>query len=387
VAGVTACADLEVDDAARARTVVDAVQARVGPADLGVLQLSGGTTGTPKLIPRLHAEYWFNAVAYARRLGWSMEDRVAYIGPVVHNAGIVCGVHGPHSIGATAVLGAPDTGEALFALLERTAATDIVLGPFAYDVALAPELTRARGLRRVLFSGKKVPERHFARLRDLGVWSGQLFGMGEGLCMITPIEAPEEVRLTTVGTPLSELDEVRLLEPDGEREVPVGTVGELCARGPYTIRGYLGAPDRNAQAFTHDGFYRTGDLAAERVVDGVSHYSIEGRIKDLINRGGEKINAEELELLLVSHPGIREAALVAMPDPRLGERACAFLVAVGEPLDMAEVRRHLGELGVAKYKWPERLVWMEALPRRSAVGKIDKSGLRERAGTLTAEPR
>ncbi len=372
--------------AGEARHVVDSVQEELQPEDVAVFQLSGGTTGTPKVIPRLHAEYWFNAREYARRLGWTEAARVAYIGPVVHNAGIICGVHGPHSVGASAILGPPDV-EQVYELLARAEATDIVLGPFAYDVAIDPRLERATDLRRVLFSGKKVPRQHFAALRDRDVWAGQLFGMGEGLCMVTPLEAPEEARLTTVGTPLADADEVRILNPASEDVLPVDAVGELCARGPYTIRGYFNAPQHNERAFTTDGFYRTGDLAAARVIDGVLYYSIEGRIKDLINRGGEKINAEEMELLLVSHPGIREAALVGMPDQRLGERACAFLVPTEEELAIDDVRGYLESRGVAKYKWPEKLVWLSTLPRGSEVGKVDKKSLRARASSLAAEPR
>ncbi len=236
-------------------------------------------------------------------------------------------------------------------------------------------------------TGKKVPLSHFAALRDRGIWSGQLFGMGEGLCLVTPLDAPEIARMTTVGTPLANEDEVRILEPGGEAQLGTDVIGELCARGPYTLRGYFNAPEHNVRAFTSDGFYRTGDLAAARVIDGVTYYTMEGRIKDMINRGGEKISAAEVELLLVSHPGVSEAALVAMPDQRLGERACAFLVPTGVEVSLQDIRAHLESLGVAKYKWPERLVWLDSLPRRSAVGKIDKETLRNRAQTLSLEPR
>ena len=117
------------------------------------------------------------------------------------------------------------------------------------------------------------------------------------------------------------------------------------------------------------------------MIDGVRYVSIEGRIKDLINRGGEKINAEEIELLLVKHPGIANAAVVAMPDPRLGERTCAYLVAAeGDQLSMADVQNHLNALGVAKFKWPERLEWLTALPQTN-VGKIDKKQLRADVAT------
>ena len=372
-------------DPIQARDVVDGVQASLSAEDVAVFQLSGGTTGVPKVIPRLQGEYWYNAIKYAEVLGWTEKERVAYIGPIAHNAGIICGLHGPHSVGAAALIGTPDL-HSLYHLLTTEHATDVVLGPFAYEAALDSRLAAVHGLRRVLFSGKKVPRQHFDALTERGVWVGQLFGMGEGLCMITPLDAPAEARATSVGIPISSLDEVRLLRPSGDDEVADGETGELCARGPYTLRGYYAAPEHNARAFTAAGFYRTGDLAARRLIDGSPVYTIEGRIKDLINRGGEKVNAEEIEVLLVRHPAITEAALVAMPDERLGERACAFVVGTGAAtISLVELREFLDSLGVAKYKWPERLVWLNEMPRNSQVGKIDKRLLREQATSMRPE--
>jgi 2,3-dihydroxybenzoate-AMP ligase len=379
--GTTPVEDLGAGIAAdEARRAVEVVQAGLGVEDVVAFQLSGGTTGIPKVIPRLQAEYWYNARLYAEWLGWDGAERVAYVGPLVHNAGIICGLHGPHAAGATAVLGTPDVA-GVVPLLVAHRATDIVLGPFAYDVAVDPGLADATALRRLVFSGKRVPAAAFDAVQTLGIWAGQLFGMGEGLCMTTRLDAPRAVRATTVGTRLSPLDEVRILDPGTEDATPDGQVGELCARGPYTLRGYYDAADHNRTAFTSDGFYRTGDLLAYRVVDGVRCYTIEGRIKDLINRGGEKINAEEVENLLVAHPDITDAALVAMPDPTLGERVCAFLVG-SDQLSMEEIRAHLEGLGVARYKWPERFEWLPELPRASQVGKTDKKRLRAMAADL-----
>ncbi|MTD53064.1 (2,3-dihydroxybenzoyl)adenylate synthase [Amycolatopsis pithecellobii] len=385
-ADVVSVSDLGNDiDAKEARRLVESIQDGLAPHDVAVYQLSGGTTGVPKVIPRLHGEYWYNAERYAAVLEWDRNDRVAYIAPVMHNAGVVCGIHGPHSVGATAILGVPSL-EPLYGLLAGEAATDIVLGPFAYEAASDERLAEAAALKRVIFSGKKVPGHHFAALQERGIWAGQLFGMGEGLCMTTPLDAPAQVRATTVGIPISEHDEVRILEPGTENDLPDGTVGELCVRGPYTIRGYYDAPEHNERAFTSDGFYRTGDLAMATTIEGVRCFTIEGRIKDLINRGGEKINAEEIELLLVSHPDIMEAALVAMPDTRLGERACAYVVGrAGVRHDLATMRAYFEDLGVAKYKWPERIVWLDEMPRASQVGKIDKKLLRKYARSETPE--
>ncbi|WP_280509337.1 AMP-binding protein, partial [Nocardia farcinica] len=364
---------------------VERVQAGIDPLDVVAFQLSGGTTGVPKVIPRRHVEYWNNALYYARRLGWTEHTRVAHLIPLIHNAGITCALHGAHSVGACLVLATPDTATA-FPLLARARATDVLIGHGHYQAVLSPGFDAARvHLRRVVLSGAKLTDELFARADDgAGHWAGQLFGMSEGLLTVTPPDAPALARATTVGTPIAPDDEVRILEPGADTELPDGTVGELCCRGPYTIPGYFDAPEHNRSAFTPDGFYRTGDLARIVVIDGVRYVSIEGRIKDLINRGGEKINAEEVELLLVRHPNVANAAVVAMPDPRLGEKTCAYLVAAtGVASSLDDIRAHLEALGVAKFKWPERLEWVQELPQTS-VGKVDKKRLRTDIGEKLA---
>jgi 2,3-dihydroxybenzoate-AMP ligase len=377
-AGDTRCVAIESlgagADPRAARTIVEDIQRGIDPDDVAVFQLSGGTTGVPKVIPRLHAEYWYNAAAYARSWGWSSDTRVAHLIPVIHNAGIVCAVHGPHSAGGCLVLGTPDLASSL-PLMARESATHVLLGHGHFQaVAEAGFAAAAASLTQVVLSGAKVPPAVFAELERRGLWSGQLFGMGEGLFLTTRPGAPREARATTVGTPLSPMDEIKILEPGTTTGLPDGQVGELCCRGPYTLRGYFDAAAHNARAFTADGFYRTGDLAAVREIGGQRYVTIEGRIKDVISRGGEKINAEEVELLLLRHPRITDAAAVAMPDPRLGERTCAYIVVHGEPLTMAELRQHFMQLQVAKFKWPEHIEHLTEMPR-TLVGKTDKKRL------------
>ncbi|WP_313404545.1 AMP-binding protein [Aeromicrobium sp.] len=355
----------------QARSAVDARQAHIDPDDVAVFQLSGGTTGVPKIIPRLHAEYWYNARAYAEYLGWDETTRMYCPTPVVHNAGTVCTLHASHAVGGCAVLGSANTDDIL-RLVEAEQATDIMIAPFMFAAVGRPEFARAtRSLRRVILSGGKIPEEIFDAIEGNGAWAGQLFGMGEGFFTVTALNSPRLARLHTIGTPLSPLDEYKVLEPTSEEEVAPGSIGELVCRGPYTLHGYYGAPDVNATAFTSDGFFRTGDLVVVQMHDGRPYLAIEGRIKDLINRGGEKVSAAEVEALLIEHPGIEEAAVVPMPDARLGERACAFVVAVDTPLTMSMVQDHLQSHGLAKFKWPERLEWVERLPR-TGVGKFDK---------------
>lgn len=372
-------------DPAAARELVDRIQAAIDPDEVAVFQLSGGTTGVPKVIPRMHAEYWYNAKAYARALGWDIHTRTGHLIPIVHNAGVVCGLHGPHAVGGCAVLTGPDPDRSL-PLLAAEGVTDVLLGHGHFGLVAHPGFPAlARPLRRAVLSGAKVPPALFDALERSDIWSGQLFGMGEGFFALTRLDAPRSARLTTVGTPLAPDDEYRLLVPGTEDPVPVGAVGELACRGPYTLRGYYDANEANARSFTTDGFYRTGDLVAERRIDGGTYLSVEGRLKDLINRGGEKISAEEVELLLLQHPGIAAAAVVPMPDDRLGERACAYLVGTGSPLTLPALQQHFAGLGVATYKWPERLEWLGELPR-TPVGKIDKKWLHsDIVGKLRAE--
>ena len=369
-----------------ARELVEQIERDTDAEDVVAFQLSGGTTGVPKVIPRLHAEYWNNAEFYAKRLGWDEHTRVAHLIPIIHNAGITCGVQAAHSVGACLVLATADARNA-FQLMATAEATAVLLGHGHYQAVRFPAFDATRPhLRQVVLSGAKVDAELFDRVQTCGVWAGQLFGMSEGMFLATPLDAPAAARRATVGTPICAQDEIRILEPGSETEVGDDTVGELCCRGPYTIVGYFDAPEHNRTAFTSDGFYRTGDLAKITAIEGNRYVSIEGRIKDLINRGGEKINAEEVELLLAEIAGVADVAVVAMPDPRLGEKTCAYIVsATGVPLGLDAVQHHLAELGVAKFKWPERIEWVDALPR-SNVGKVDKKRLRaEVAAKLDAE--
>ena len=367
---------IEQSDPAQSRFVVESLQQHIDPDEIVTFQLSGGTTGVPKIIPRLHAEYWYNAKAYAAVRHWDENSRVAHLIPIIHNAGITCGVHAAHSVGGTLVLATASLDQALPVLI-RERATAILIGHAHFGMVAHPLFDEVAGtLEQVLLSGAKVPEKVFDAFECRGVQVGQKFGMGEGLFTTTDFGLPRELRLRSVGLPISYEDEFRVIDPGTLVELPDGEAGELICRGPYTIRGYFDAPEINQTSFTTDGFYRTGDLVKVVVIGGRRTISMEGRIKDLVNRGGEKISAEEVEGLLVKHPRISSAAVVAMPDDRLGERACAYLIAQGQPLSVAEVQEHLQNLGVAKFKWPERLEWIGEMPR-TPVGKLDKNRLRQ----------
>ncbi|WP_236793766.1 (2,3-dihydroxybenzoyl)adenylate synthase [Amycolatopsis sp. GM8] len=361
----------------------------VGAEDLAVLQLSGGTTGTPKLIPRLHCDYLCNARAWADRWDWDERTVAMHALPVMHNAGIALCVLPAMLTGATVVLAPRADAEVIAGFVERERVTDMVANATVAYRLLESEAARAADLSSLvrLNVGPQTPE-YAARLEsELGIRALGVFGMGEGMIMGTPWDAPADARRTTVGTPIHPLDEVRILD-DELADVAPGEVGELACRGPYTIPGYFAAAEHNAVAFTPDGFFRTGDLARAHDVGGTTFYSIEGRIKDNVNRGGEKIHADELERILVTHPGVAEVAVVGMPDPELGERVCAYVVPRADvPVPtVADLAEFLLAQGVAKFKLPERVEVRPELPVTS-IRKVAKKRLREDIAAKLARER
>jgi 2,3-dihydroxybenzoate-AMP ligase len=225
--------------------------------------------------------------------------------------------------------------------------------------------------------GQRMQPEVRVRTQELipGAFVQENFGMGEGMLFFVRPEDPPEAKLATCGRPICPDDEVRLLDSDG-REVPEGEVGELTCRGPYTLRGYFGAPEYNAKQFTPDGFYCTGDLMRRHPS---GNYVVEGRKKDLINRGGEKISAEEIENLILMHPAVQNAACVPVHDANLGEKMCACVILKpGRQLDLASLVSFLKEREIAKFKLPESLMVLREFPV-STFGKVSKKALSEMA--------
>jgi non-ribosomal peptide synthetase component E (peptide arylation enzyme) len=222
-----------------------------------------------------------------------------------------------------------------------------------------------------------------------------LFGMTEGLICYGRPDDPREALETTVGRPVSEFDDLRLFRPGTEEEVGDGEIGELVIKGPCVIEGYFDAEERNREAFTSKGYYRSGDLCGFKVIDGKRYLTFEGRIKDVVSRGGEKINCMEVETVAQAHPKIGSIVIVPMPDPVYEERACAFVVPTpgAEPITVAELGAFLEKAGMAKFKWPERIEIVSDLPMTSS-GKVSKPRLKEiisdklrkEAGARSADP-
>ncbi|MEU4812271.1 AMP-binding protein [Nocardia fluminea] len=348
----------------------------IDPSDIAVMLVSGGTTGLPKLIARTHDDYVYNATASARVCELTPDDVYLTTLPAAHNFPLACpGILGTVATGGAIAFTLDPSPEAAFAAIEkhRVSVTGVV-PPLAqlWSAAVDWEDADLSSLRLLQVGGARLAE---VNARDvepaLGCTLQQVFGMAEGLLNYTRLDDDKELVCTTQGRPLSPADELRVVDADGN-DVAQGEEGELLTRGPYTLRGYYRAPEHNARAFTPDGFYRSGDLVRQLPS---GHLVVSGRIKDVINRGGENISCDELEEHLLAHPAVRHAAAVGLPDAALGEKACVFLVVTGELPTLGEIKTFLTERGLATYKLPDLIRQADILPI-TAVGKIDKKALR-----------
>jgi 2,3-dihydroxybenzoate-AMP ligase len=358
----------------------------IDPENPALFLLSGGTTGIPKLIPRSHNDYLYNSRMAASVCQITAGDVLLDVLPIEHNLPLGCpGLQGFLLSGGTVVLGASTRPRDVFELIQRHRVTHVHLVPallirWIDDPAIASyDLS---SLKVIQSGGQRLqPEVRARAERALpGCFIQENFGMAEGLIMFVRSSDPDEVRRVTCGRPACPDDEVLLVDEDGN-VVPDGEPGELIVRGPYTLRGYFRSPGHNARAFTPEGFYRSGDLL-RKLPSG--NYVVEGRVKDLINRGGEKISAEEVENLILAHPAVLNVACVPYPDPVLGERMCACVVLrPGRRLGLDELTAFLLGFEIAAFKLPERLELADSLPL-SGFGKVSKKDLTARLSRVDA---
>ncbi|MEV6274142.1 AMP-binding protein [Nocardia sp. NPDC051832] len=349
---------------------------RVDAGAIALMLVSGGTTGLPKLIARTHDDYVYNATASAAVCALTATDVYLATLPAAHNFPLACpGILGTISTGGAVTFVTDPSPENAFAAIERHRVTvTAVVPPLAQLWCAATDWEEAdlSSLRLLQVGGARLAEVNAKEVTPaLGATLQQVFGMAEGLLNFTRLDDPAELLHTTQGRPLSPADEIRVVDSAGN-DVEPGAEGELLTKGPYTIRGYYRAPEHNARAFTPDGYYRSGDLVRQLPS---GHLIVSGRIKDVINRGGENISCDELEEHLLAHPAVRHAAAVGLPDPALGEKVCAVLVVDGDLPSLAEIKTFLTARGLATYKLPDVLRASDRLPV-TAVGKIDKKALR-----------
>jgi 2,3-dihydroxybenzoate-AMP ligase len=353
---------------------------RADPDLPAVLLLSGGTTGIPKLIPRTHNDYSYNFLRNAEVCGLDEAVSMLIAVPQAHNFALACpGLLGVLSAGGCEVLSETTATDHLMRLIQQNRITHFVAVP-TMILGLLNHPDRHKydlsSLRMILTGGSKLNPEVALRLRpELGCEVQQVLGMAEGPLYWTRQDDPDDVKIYTQGRPQSPGDEFRIVDLETGKDVVPGEVGELWCRGPHTIRGYYRAEEYNARAFSPDGFYKSGDLVRLHQSGNVI---VEGRNKDCINRGGEKISAEEIENHLIAHPAVLNCAVVAMPDPLFGEKACAFVdLRPGASLTLEILCDFLTrERKIARFKLPERLETVEALPLTN-VGKVNKKALRE----------
>jgi 2,3-dihydroxybenzoate-AMP ligase len=345
------------------------------PFQVAVFQLSGGTTGVPKIIPRFHNEYLHNMRAVAAWLQYRPDDILFMPQPLVHNLNMAC-CFGPFLMTGGTVTIAPNLlADTLVSLIRTTKPTWLMLGgPIVarLDSAIRSGQLDLSGARGVLAANGA------SKLRALlGVPVYTVFGITEGVIAFTRSDDPLEALDTTNGRPVSPCDQIRLLRPGTETPAEPGEIGEPAFKGPYTIHGYYKAEERNRETFTSDGFYRSGDLMWEKIIDGKRYYVFCGRLKEVVSRGGEKINCEEVEMAVIGHPSVAAVVAVPYPDPVFDERLCAVIIlreGYGAP-SVADLGEHLKRYGLAKYKWPERIEVVSGFPLTSS-GKLNRGALK-----------
>ncbi|MGE4012287.1 MAG: AMP-binding protein [Alphaproteobacteria bacterium] len=353
------------------------------PYQVGVFQLSGGTSGVPKIIPRFHNEY-LNQILDVVRFHGLDENTIAFTpNPLLHNAPIIC-YWGPALWNGGEVAVCPSRQPEDIARFLRERRPNWLCIPMPILAGLnAAGVVDASLFRHV--KAFTVPSAAGVVNKITGAVALPLFGMTEGFIAYNRAGDSAAAIAGTVGRPIGPMDEYRIVKPETNEPVAVGEAGEFCCRGPSVIRGYYDSEERNREAFTSDGFYRSGDLMRERLIDGKRYLVFEGRIKDVVSRGGEKINCQEVERVAIQHPKIAAVSIVPMPDPIYGERACAFVIPKGTAPTVRELGDFLVEAGLAKFKCPERIEAISELPLTSA-GKISKPRLKEiLAGIMASE--
>lgn len=371
---------IEGADFQRARAVVDEIGRQVSPEGVALFQLSGGTTGVPKVIPHSHVGYLSIAARWSGNFGWDEQTVTLHFLPVMHHAGLGTVLVPTHFVGGTVVLGRSVDAELLVGLIERYRVSwmHFNMAAFAplmdYSARVECDFSSVKHFMWVFVR----PEMSAQAEKMLGATAIGSFGAGEGVHLSARPDDPAEIRRYSAGSTIGAHDEVIVRRPDSEEPVADGEVGELTFRGPSVIRSYL-SPEHSATAFTAEGFYRSGDLGHVEIIAGRRCYVVDGRLKDQISRGGEKVMAAELELLLHDHPDVREVAAIGVPDAALGERICVVVVPEVAGVDPEQLRvrlvEHLDKRGVAKFKWPERVVAVDELPK-TGVGKVRKDVLR-----------
>ncbi|EJI7085812.1 medium-chain fatty-acid--CoA ligase [Escherichia coli] len=345
--------------------------------ELAAVLFTSGTEGLPKGVMLTHNNILASERAYCARLNLTWQDVFMMPAPLGHATGFLHGVTAPFLIGARSVLLDIFTPDACLALLEQQRCT-CMLGatPFVYDLlnVLEKQPADLSALRFFLCGGTTIPKKVARECQQLGIKLLSVYGSTESSPhAVVNLDDPLSRFMHTDGYAAAGV-EIKVVD-DARKTLPPGCEGEEASRGPNVFMGYFDEPELTARALDEEGWYYSGDLCR---MDEAGYIKITGRKKDIIVRGGENISSREVEDILLQHPKIHDACVVAMPDERLGERSCAYVVlkAPHHSLSLEEVVAFFIRKRVAKYKYPEHIVVIEKLPR-TASGKIQKFLLRK----------
>lgn len=352
--------------------------------DVAFMTLSGGTTGIPKMIPRTHGDYIYNSRVTVERCGWDEDTVFLAAIPAAHNFALgTPGVIGTLISGGTNVLTMYASPVDIFDSIEEYHVTAACMVPTLASLCAeyrgTDQTSDLSSLKYLLVGGATFSPADAARVREMFECTLiQVYGMAEGLTCATRTDDPDHVVLNTQGKPCSPYDEVRIVD-ENDCDVPDGTSGEILTRGPYTISAYYRLMQVQQTNFTKDGWYRTGDKG---VITESGNLQILGRVKELINRAGEKIVPSMLEECICAHKKVNACSVVGVPDRLLGNRICPFIIKnTGQQLELEEVKEHLRKRGFADYTLPDQLFFIQGFPL-TAVGKIDKNKLKAMAETV-----
>jgi len=361
-------------------SMFDQIVLGAGPAasDIALFLLSGGTTGIPKLIPKRHAAYLYNASCSADRCEVTGDSVYLAALSIAHDYPLCCpGVFGTMLCGGKSVLAKTASFDEVreWVAKERVTFTSIapIIAQMWVECMEWSNDLDISSLEYFLIGAAKLSEDAAGKIEAaFNVKIIQGYGLGEGITCFTTKEDPSDISWNCQGRPISGYDEVKIVAEDGSEAGPLET-GELLQKGPYTFAGYYNADEINRRVFTDDGYFCTGDKA---LLTKEGNIKIVGRVKEQINRAGENIIPSEIEQYLSAHEQIREAAVIGLPDATLGEKICAVLIKNSTGLSKEEICKYLTAEGLSNFKLPDCIVYVDRLPYIN-VGKVDKKSLRK----------
>jgi len=350
---------------------------RPDPMEVCQIMPTGGTTGMPKAAPRTHNDYLCNVEYHSRAWEITSNDTLLVVTPVGHGMAMHWGIGSAFFNFARLVLLDSTEPEKICETIEREKVTAMPSVPAVVNrIANLHNLSQydLTSLKKISVGGApSTPELVRAVWAKIGCKYHNALGSVEGTCAATRTEDDIETICYSVGKPICPYDTLKIIDPHGN-ELPQGQEGELVSKGPGIFTGYFKSPEDNKNVFTKDGFFRTGDLAKK---DERGYIHITGRIKDIVNRGGEKISAVEIENLMSEHPAIESVAVIGMPDKVLGERICAYVqLKAGKNVTLEEMIAFLKSKGASVLQLPERIEFVDRIPL-TTIGKTDKKALRD----------